>query len=198
LFIKTGKIVSTAGRNVPERTWNAHEPGTFDGFPVAVLVNRFSASASEIVSACLQDHSRAVVIGERTYGKGSVQRLYHMEAGASALRLTTAKYVRPSGKNIHRFDGAKENDEWGVTPNEGFAVALTDEEAQAYLNNRRERDILRKQSADPDAKTVERIVDKQLQKAIDYLSEQLKLKADVNAAAKADIKAEEKKEQEKE
>jgi carboxyl-terminal processing protease len=198
LFIKTGKIVSTAGRNVPERTWNAHEPGTFDGFPVAVLVNRFSASASEIVSACLQDHSRAVVIGERTWGKGSVQNIIELESGKSALKLTTAGYLRPSGKNIHRFDGAKENDEWGVTPNEGFAVALTDEEAQAYLTNRRERDILRKASADSEAKPIERLVDKQLQKALDYLDEQLKPKADGNAAAKADAKAEEKKDEKKE
>ena len=87
---------------------------------MVVLVNRYSASASEIVSACLQDHKRAVVIGERTWGKGSVQNVIELEGGKSALKLTTASYHRPSGKNIHRFPDAKETDEWGVMPDAGL------------------------------------------------------------------------------
>ena len=95
---------------------------------MAVLVNRYSASASEIVSACLQDHQRAVIIGERTWGKGSVQNVIELEDGKSALKLTTASYQRPNGQNIHRFPDAKETDEWGVMPNEGFEVRLSDGE----------------------------------------------------------------------
>src|SRR5205085_11552664 len=85
---------------------------------IAILVNRYSASASEIVSAALQDHGRAVVIGERSYGKGSVQNIIEMENHASALKLTTASYWRPSGKNIHRFPDSKETDAGGVKPND--------------------------------------------------------------------------------
>ena len=124
LFIAEGKIVSTKGRNTPERTWDAEKDGTFEGFPMVVLVNHYSASASEIVSACLQDHKRAVVIGERTWGKGSVQNVIELEGGKSALKLTTASYHRPSGKNIHRFPDAKESDEWGVMPDDGYEVKL--------------------------------------------------------------------------
>ena len=116
LFVAEGRIVSTKGRNTPERTWDAHKEGTFSGFPMAVLVNRFSASSSEIVAACLQDHKRAVVGGERTWGKGSVQTLIPLESGKGVLKLTTASYCRPNGKNIHRFPDAKDTDEWGVMP----------------------------------------------------------------------------------
>ena len=87
---------------------------------MVVLVNKYSASASEIVSAALQDHKRAVIIGERSYGKGSVQNIIEMHQGSdrSALKLTTASYWRPSGKNIHRFPDSKDSDDWGVRPND--------------------------------------------------------------------------------
>ena len=122
LFISKGRIVSTKGRNTPERIWDAHGSDAFEGFPMVVLVNRYSASASEIVSACLQDHQRAVIIGERTWGKGSVQNIIELEDGSSALKLTTASYRRPSGKNIHRFPDAKDTDEWGVMPDLGYEL----------------------------------------------------------------------------
>lgn len=142
LFIGDGRIVSTSGRNSPERTWEAHEKGTFSGFPMVVLVNRYSASASEIVAACLQDHGRAVVMGERTWGKGSVQNVIEMEEGHSALKLTTASYKRPSGKNIHRFPKADDDDEWGVMPDEGYRLRLSDSELVALIVARRERDVV--------------------------------------------------------
>ena len=125
LFVSEGRIVSTKGRNSPEHAWDAHKEGTFAGFPMVVLVNRFSASSSEIVAACLQDHKRAVVIGERTWGKGSVQTLIQLDGGKSVLKLTTASYRRPSGKNIHRFPDAKDTDEWGVMPDAGFKIDWT-------------------------------------------------------------------------
>jgi carboxyl-terminal processing protease len=142
MFISDGKIVSTKGRNTVERTWDAEQDGTFSDFPMAVLVNHYSASASEIFSACMQDHDRAVVIGERTWGKGSVQNIIELEGGKSALKLTTASYHRPSGKNIHRFPDAKPSDEWGVLPDPGFELTLDRSQTEQLILNRRKRDIV--------------------------------------------------------
>jgi carboxyl-terminal processing protease len=142
LFIDKGRIVSTKGRNVKERAWEAKPEGTFGGFPMAILINHYSASASEIVSACLQDHRRAVVIGERSWGKGSVQNVIDLEDGKSVLKLTTASYRRPSGKNIHRFPDAKDGDDWGVRPDKDFEVTLSAEEMRQLVEERRQRDIV--------------------------------------------------------
>ena len=144
LFIESGRIVSTKGKNTPERVWDATKTGTYSGFPMAVLINRYSASASEILSACLQDHKRAAVVGERSWGKGSVQNIINIRGSASALKLTTASYHRPSGKNIHRFRGAKDSDEWGVMPDKNKRVRFSDLDMQRYLDYRRDRDVLRK------------------------------------------------------
>jgi carboxyl-terminal processing protease len=142
LFVEEGKIVSTRGRNTAEKTFEAHKEGTYSGFPMAVLVNHNSASASEILAACLQDKDRAVVIGERSYGKGSVQNILDLEDGNSVLKLTVATYWRPSGKNIHRFKNAKDTDEWGVTPSPGLEVKLNREEYHDWFLARRDRDFL--------------------------------------------------------
>ena len=184
LFVEEGRIVSTQGRNASERTWEAVKDGTVENFPMVVLVNKYSASASEIVSACLQDHKRAVIVGERTWGKGSVQNVIELEGGKSALKLTTAGYRRPNGHNIHRFPDSKDTDEWGVMPNDGMLVKLSDAEMADLLRERRERDILSAKSDKPAAeakpeaeKTVpakpSAFVDRQLQKAIDYLSQEV-------------------------
>jgi len=186
MFIDSGKIVSTEGRNSRNRKWEATSDGTYLGFPMAILVNRYSASASEIVSACLQDHKRAVIIGERTWGKGSVQNVIELEEGDSALKLTTASYHRPSGKNIHRFPGAKDTDVWGVTPNENYRLRLKDEEMEALGEYRRNRDIL-----DHSAKLDTEFKDKQLDLAIDYIKEELSNK-NKPAKKEADKKAEKK------
>jgi carboxyl-terminal processing protease len=183
LFVAEGDIVSTLGRNTAKRSWTARKPGTYEGFPIAVLVNRYSASASEIVSACLQDHKKAIVVGERTYGKGSVQNIIQLEDGKSALKLTTAGYRRPSGENIDRLPGASDSDEWGVKPNDGFALKLSDAQMAELMVARRDRDILRKKSPDdklPDLAAA----DPQFQKALEYIT------AKVDEAAKEKEKAE--------
>ncbi|MEZ6044647.1 MAG: S41 family peptidase [Planctomycetaceae bacterium] len=172
MFVESGRIVSTKGRNTPERVWDAKAEGTYKGFPMVVLVNHYSASASEIVSACLQDHERAVVIGERTWGKGSVQNVFDLEEGSSALKLTTASYHRPSGKNIHRTRSAKDEDDWGVLPNDGFEVKFTTDEFRKYLDYRRQTDILGSKA------DVEVFEDTQLNKGVEYLKAQLQPKAE--------------------
>lgn len=165
LFIDEGTIVSTRGRNSPERTWNAEKNNTLTDVPMAVLINRYSASASEILSACLQDHNRAVVVGERSWGKGSVQNVIPLEGEKSALKLTTASYHRPSGKNIHRFPGAKESDEWGVVPNDQFLYQMTIDDIRAYQDYRRARDVL-----DEDGPPKSEYQDPHLKLALDYLA----------------------------
>jgi C-terminal peptidase prc len=111
LFIDKGVIVSTKGRNRPERVERAVPNGTLPYFPMVVLVNEHSASASEIVSGSLEDNHRAVVVGSRTYGKGSVQELIPLEGGTGELKLTVAYYYLPSGRLVHR---KKDATDWGV------------------------------------------------------------------------------------
>ncbi len=126
MFINSGRIVSTRvrGGKVEDR-FDATD-GTFvdTNKPLAILIDNDSASASEIVAACLQDHQRAKVVGTRSYGKGTVQNILPLQYGRSALRLTVARYYRPNGKNIHRGKDATEEDEWGVTPDDGLMVEL--------------------------------------------------------------------------
>jgi carboxyl-terminal processing protease len=106
-FLQQGQmIVYTRGR-VPnaDQDYRATERGTYTDLPLVVLVSRSSASASEIVSGALQDHDRAVIVGETTFGKALVQSVYRVSEGA-ALALTTARYYTPSGRMIQRpWDG---------------------------------------------------------------------------------------------
>lgn len=186
MFLTEGRIVSTKGRNQQEQVYDAKEEGTLllpaSKYPMVVLINKYSASASEIVAAALQDHKRAVIIGERSYGKGSVQNIIEMENHTSALKLTTASYWRPSGKNIHRFPDAKDTDEWGVKPNAGFEVLLKDEERLEYMVYRRDRDIVHGKNGTPPPKPKAKsekdkekdkekkpFVDKVLEKALEHL-----------------------------
>jgi carboxyl-terminal processing protease len=142
MFLEKGEIVSTKGRNTQPRRYVAQKDSPFEDpdFPMVVLVNQNSASASEILAAALQDHKRAVIVGQRSYGKGSVQNLIDLDGGNSILKLTVASYYRPSGENIHRFPHAKPTDKWGVSPNPGMDVKLSQRDFIAWYIARRDRD----------------------------------------------------------
>ncbi len=100
LFLESGNVASTRGRgNVVEETYEARPGDILDGAPIVILVNSGSASASEIVAGALQDHERAIIMGTRTFGKGSVQTIIPVNNGG-ALKLTTARYYTPRLRSI--------------------------------------------------------------------------------------------------
>src|ERR1039457_6148694 len=124
-FLPVGQlVVSTEGRHTLEKYFARGSGDELKNMPVVVLVNLGSASAAEIVTGCLQDLHRAVVLGEKTFGKGSVQTIFPLDDG-SALKLTVAKYNTPSHKVIHQH---------GITPD--IFVPLTDAEEAAVLIKR--------------------------------------------------------------
>lgn len=185
MFIDEGAIVTTRGRGGIERRREMATRGTTivdRDVPVVVLVNHFSASASEIVAACLQDHGRAKIVGERTWGKGTVQNIIELEGGRSALKLTTATYWRPSGKNIHRKKNASEELPWGVRPDPGLEVEVTDDELIEVAKERQRRDVLPNEGEPPIPPVDDAPKDLQLERAIEHLEKQLRVKSKPVAA----------------
>jgi carboxyl-terminal processing protease len=145
LFLREGTIVSTRGRAHQDRITRAQAEGTLPEFPLVVIVNSASASASEIVAGALAENNRAVVVGTRTFGKGSVQTVHSLPANRGQLKITEQRYYLPSGRMLHRSDDSVV---WGVDPSDGHYVPLTDEETVEMMRVRRERDIIGARAVD--------------------------------------------------
>jgi C-terminal peptidase prc len=180
LFIDDGLIVSIRPRGEPEDKMLGESEGSELRFPMAVLVNGGSASGSEIVAACLQDHARAVIIGERSYGKGSVQNVVPFAGGQ--MKVTTASFWPPSGRNLNKGSTkGRDEDVWGVKPNKGYELKLSLKETDDLEEHLRESEIILAKGA-PRKRTNPEFKDRQLELALKYLRQQVKL------AERADIK----------
>lgn len=126
LLIDDQEVVSIKVRGT-SRSFKGHKEGSLTDFPIVCLINGYSASGSEILSACLQDHKRAIICGERSFGKGSVQTTEPYEGGL--IKFTTARFYPPSGRNLDkRSTKGTEEEEWGVSPDSKFEVKLTRQE----------------------------------------------------------------------
>ena len=155
-FLPAGElIVSTEGRHVVEKYFAEGGGDELPGVPIVLLVNLGSASAAEIVTGCLQDRHRAVVLGEKTFGKGSVQTIFPLDDG-SALKLTVAKYYTPSHKVIHQH---------GITPD--IYVPVSDTEEAALIIKRAPGGI--EALPDADRARVAALPDQQLDRAQEVL-----------------------------
>jgi carboxyl-terminal processing protease len=155
-FLPRGQlVVSTEGRRTVDKYFAKGNGDELKNIPVVVLVNLGTASAAEIVSGCLQDLHRAVVLGEKTFGKGSVQTIFPLDDG-SALKLTVAKYYTPSHKVIHQH---------GIMPD--ILVPVSDREEAALLLQRSPGGV----DALPDKEraAVQAVHDEQLERAEDLL-----------------------------
>jgi carboxyl-terminal processing protease len=174
-------IVETRGRDATLlQRFTTKVDGKYCDVPVAVIVNQYSASAAEIVAACLQDHQRAVVIGERSFGKGTVQQL--LPLGNGLLKLTWASFWRPSGANIQRDASGSANGVWAVTPDAGYERKLSADEYAAYRSYRDQRDENGDRAPEGDqspanASKTSAFVDEPLQLAERYLASKLKSQA---------------------
>jgi len=155
-FVPGGQIVMTQGRQVRRSRSDADAGGDFTVGDLIVLVDEYTASASEIVSGALKDLGRATVIGERSFGKGSVQQVLNVSPppNQALLKLTAAYYyVGPSEKLVHRQEGASD---WGVDPD--IEVRMTPQQLRRWLDVRQRTDLIQ----DVSATTLERDLDAQL------------------------------------
>ena len=167
LFLSDGGIVSVRKQGEPEYTYKAEHTARFADLPLVVLVNEQTASAAEIVAGSLQDRGRAIVVGNRTLGKGSIQFIVPLGDEGAGIKLTSAYFVLPSGRNLDRHAGG---DDWGVEPNDGFYVPLGVEQAERLLARRQDREILRIEK-EAQARALERLTPQQIEK--DFADPQL-------------------------
>lgn len=167
LFLDKGEIVSTRSRNEEDTVrYTAKEGDITDGLPIVVMINDGSASASEILAGALQDHKRAIILGEKSFGKGSVQTVVPL-GKYGAMRLTTARYYTPSGRSIQAT---------GIIPDVEVHPAKVEEYINNYgLSEAEYRNALKNEATGEDKKTEKNTKDEdwrkdyQLSRAVDLV-----------------------------
>jgi carboxyl-terminal processing protease len=175
LFVDDGVIVTIKPRQGPETSYMAKGKGTWTSFPMVCLVNGYSASASEIVAGCLQDHGRALIVGSRSYGKGSVQTILPFEETGGRLKVTTATFWRPNGKNLNKpSTSGKDEEDWGVKPNRNYDTPLSVKELNDLMDYQRDREIINRPGRPPVVTAPADFQDRQLQSALEYLRGEIK------------------------
>jgi C-terminal peptidase prc len=183
LFIDDGVIVTIKPRKGQETVYIGKHDGSYLDFPMVCLINDNSASGSEIVSACLQDHHRAVIMGDRSYGKGSVQTILPFSPTGGKLKMTNATFWRPNDKNLNKSSTpGREEDEWGVTPDEGYRLKIPLKEQDDLFDFQREQEIIKR--PDRRGKPKPDFKDRQLEMALKYLRGQIRIGAKLGPPAK--------------
>lgn len=170
MLLSEGRIVAIKGRRASFDSTALAQPDLELplNIPIVVLQNDQSASASEIMAACLQDNGRAVIAGERSFGKGTVQQVFEIDNASTAIKFTTARYYRPSGANIHRTSEMQPHDVWGVSPDKELEMKLN-ESQQIYLFRRWQQVGDPRLTSGPQPPRPPFSGDRQLRKAVEYL-----------------------------
>ena len=168
LFVDEGTLLSIRSARPERRTggreFTAKDAGTLPDIPVIVLINGGSASASEIVAGALQDHKRAILMGTKSFGKGSVQSIMQL-GGGNQLKLTTARYYTPSGNSIQAKGIVPDVD----VPQARLELLETSQRSEADLRNRLDNDTDANSSEGDTVAEAEQQTDYQLQRALDAI-----------------------------
>ncbi len=169
LFIVDGMLFTFRSRRMEEAvTCRRNRENKYLVFPTVCLVNGTTAKASELLAACLQDHGRAVIVGDRTCGDTGLQNIHRIE-GAGQITFTAALMCRSNGKNLARcMTAGREDEVWGVVPDKGFALKLSPGERKAIQDHHRKQELIlpaaqRRQQRRASVK------DRQLEMALAYL-----------------------------
>jgi carboxyl-terminal processing protease len=125
LFLKEGDIATVQSRGQDDVPYRAQGDGRYADFPLVVLVNGETSGGAELIVAALQDNKRATIVGQRTFGKASVQTMIALPLPNAGLKLTSGSFRRPNGKTLHRFPDSKLSDDWGVQPEAEQRLPIT-------------------------------------------------------------------------
>jgi C-terminal peptidase prc len=167
-FVGHRLIVYFRTRHGRQVRYTGKRAGCFLKVPMVCLVNGGTSSMSEVIAACLQDHKRAVIIGERSYGDTGLRNVFRLKNGG-LIMFSTALGCRPSGKNLTRWMTAgRESDTWGVIPNNGFAVKLSPAEQKALARHQQDQEIITRRGEGATGRKPT-FTDRQLELALAYL-----------------------------